>query len=320
MLYSQKTSVILLSLIELLERFSYYGMRSIIVLFAINQLQISDQEALKLYGTFSLWIFIIPFPAGIISDAFLKQKQAVFIGGILSLIGYALLITEQMYPVGIGLILIVLGTGFVRPNLVVLVGRLFKKTDKNRGFGFMFYYFMINIGAFLSALLVGYLADFYGYKYGFAVTAIATFVYFFIFYFTKDHIQLIEQNIEEEYIENDKLEHTILDFELTQTKKFNPNQTFLIFILIFIITFFWQIFEVIGINIQNVLPEPDLSSSDSYYMSLNRYSFQLYNSIFLVLVTCLFYFAWYLSGLGSTILKIAFSMLLMGISAQLVST
>jgi POT family proton-dependent oligopeptide transporter len=316
--YSQKTSVFILSLIELFERFSYYGMRSIIVLFAINRLDIDDLDAISLYGSFSFFIFIIPLPAGIISDVFFKQKQGVLLGGILSLLGYSLLITEQMYSIGIGLILIGIGTGFVKPNLTVLVGRLFEKTDKNRGFGFMFYYFMINVGAFLSALLVGVLADKYGYRYGFIATAISTFIFLILFYLTKDRLQLIEKNVEERCIETNNLDDTVLDIELTQNKKFDPNPHILIFMLIFIITFFYQIFDVISNKIHSILAAIESSISESIFTQLNTYTFQIFNSSILLAITIIFYIVWYFRGLGSTISKISIAVILMGIASLII--
>ena len=131
--YSQRTSVILLSFIEFFERFSYYGVRALLILYVTVDLGMERGSALNYYAWFSAFIFMIPLPAGIISDLFFKQKQGVFYGGIIALLGYGLLISGQIQMLGIGVVLIGIGTGLIKPNLTVLVGRLFEKTDKNRG-------------------------------------------------------------------------------------------------------------------------------------------------------------------------------------------
>ena len=165
--YSQKTAVILLAFLEFLERFSYYGVRSVIILYSMDILEFESEYTFSIYSKFMIIGFILPLPAGIISDAFFKQKKGILYGGLIALLGYLMLITEEMLPVGIGLILALVGTGLIKPNLTVLVGRLFEKTDKNRGFAFLVYHFLINLAAFFSILIVGYISNKYGFKYGF---------------------------------------------------------------------------------------------------------------------------------------------------------
>ena len=121
-----------------------------IVLFAIGSsgLDMDSNDALYYYGLFTMLVYVVPLLTGLITDFSIKQKNAVILGGVLSLIGYLLITTGQMTAVALGLLLIAFGTGFVNPNLTVLLGRFYDKSERNRDFGFIFYYLMINVGAF----------------------------------------------------------------------------------------------------------------------------------------------------------------------------
>ena len=315
--YSQRTSVILLSFIEFFERFSYYGVRALLILYVTVDLGMERGSALNYYAWFSAFIFMIPLPAGIISDLFFKQKQGVFYGGIIALLGYGLLISGQIQMLGIGVVLIGIGTGLIKPNLTVLVGRLFEKTDKNRGFAFMFYYLMINMGAFISILILGYLGETFGFRLGFVLATISTMLFLILFYLTKDRLRIVETNVDERYIENNQINDSILDAELTESKSFNPNPHILILIVTFIIIFFWQTLELISTQIYIFLSENDSLSFG--HMILDNNILQTFNSLFIIPITLIFYIIWYYKGLGSTLIKIAFAMILMGLAALIVA-
>ena len=128
---------------EMWERFSYYGMRAILVLYLVTQtdgfnpgLGWTDGEALALYGWYTMMVYVMSIPGGIIADRFIGQKQAVYVGGVLLLIGHSVLAIEQSWAFYSGLVLIVLGVGMLKPNISTMVGGLYKKGDIRRDKGF----------------------------------------------------------------------------------------------------------------------------------------------------------------------------------------
>lgn len=317
--YSQRTSVLFLSLIEFLERFSFYGTRVIILLFATdeNGLGLQRSDALSNYAYLITLLFILPLPAGIISDFTIKQKNGILLGGIVALAGYTFLIMEEMNFIIIGLILMAIGTSFVRTNLTVLIGRLYEKTDKNRGFGFMIFYFALNLGAFLGILVTGIISEEHGWKYGFMISTFVTLLYVILFYFIKDQLPLIEKNINQHYLETNSLDDTISDSELIKNKK-SPKYASIILIIILMIinSLFWNFHEVGNDTLFAFLRIQEGFKILGYDIPvLLLSSFTAGFNLILMLLLCII---WYSQGIGSTIGKIASSIILLGISMQLV--
>jgi len=142
---------------EMWERFSYYGMRAILTLYLVEKtdainpgLGWTDIEALSLYGWYTMMVYVMSIPGGIIADKFLGQKKSVYVGGVLLLIGHSILAVEQTWAFYSGLVFIVLGVGMLKPNISTMVGGLYKTGDLRRDKGFTLFYIGINIGAFSS--------------------------------------------------------------------------------------------------------------------------------------------------------------------------
>jgi len=164
---------------EMWERFSFYGMRAILVLYLTKQtmgenpgLGWTDSDALVLYGWYTMLVYVMAIPGGIIADRWLGQKKTVFIGGILIAIGQLTLAMEGMVPFYTGLGLIISGVGLLKPNISTMVGGLYKEGDSRRDSGFIIFYIGINIGAASAPLLVGYIGEVYGWHYGFGLAGI----------------------------------------------------------------------------------------------------------------------------------------------------
>lgn len=162
---------------EMWERFSYYGMRALLVLYISSA--ISDgglgwakSDALVLYGWYTMLVYVMSIPGGIIADRLLGQKKSVMYGAIILVAGHGILAIEQMWAFYTGLILIILGVGMLKPNISTMVGGLYKQGDLRRDKGFTIFYIGINVGAFLSALIVGYIGENYGWHYGFGLAGI----------------------------------------------------------------------------------------------------------------------------------------------------
>ena len=152
---------------ELWERFSYYGMRAILVLYLVSEtsgenpgMGWSEASALALYGWYTMFVYLATIPGGILADRYLGQRKSVMLGGLLLCFGHGILAVEALWAFYTGLVFIVLGVGCLKGNISTMVGGLYGKDDHNkRDMGFYIFYMGINIGAAASALLVGYIAE-----------------------------------------------------------------------------------------------------------------------------------------------------------------
>ena len=170
----------ILFLTEMWERFSYYGMRAILVLYLVGEVGIenaglgwSNEDALALYGWYTMFVYVASIPGGIIADKILGQKKSVFVGGMLLVAGHSVLAIEAMWAFYTGLTLIVMGVGMLKPNISTMVGGLYPKHEQDkRDLGFYIFYMGINLGAAASALIVGYIGETIGWHYGFGLAGI----------------------------------------------------------------------------------------------------------------------------------------------------
>ena len=178
-LFGHPIGLFVLFFTEMWERFSYYGMRAILVLYLVAEtteinpgLGWTKGEALSLYGWYTMMVYVMSVPGGYLADKFLGQRKSVTIGGVLLLIGHSVLAVENLTAFYAGLIFIVLGVGMLKPNISTMVGGLYKQGDVRRDKGFTIFYIGINLGAFLSSLVVGYVGETYGWHYGFGLAGI----------------------------------------------------------------------------------------------------------------------------------------------------
>jgi len=149
---------------ELWERFSYYGMRSILVLYMVapaeqGGLGFDVKSATSLYGSYTMWVYLTALPGGLMADRLLGAKLAVLLGGIVIACGHVSMIFHSMSLFYAGLTLIAIGTGLLKPNISTMVGSLYGENDPRRDSGFSIFYMGINIGAILAPFCVGYLAQ-----------------------------------------------------------------------------------------------------------------------------------------------------------------
>ena len=163
---------------EMWERFSYYGMRALLVLYLTKSLidgglGFTDENASLLYGFFTGFVYFTPLIGGWLADNYLGQRKAIVIGAVLMMLGQFSLATESSLPfLYTGLVLLIIGNGFFKPNISVIVGNLYKPGDPRKDSAFTIFYMGINVGAFFAPLLTGYMALTYGYRYGFLVAGI----------------------------------------------------------------------------------------------------------------------------------------------------
>ena len=149
---------------ELWERFSYYGMRALLTLFMVapvasGGLGFDNQRAGVIYGTYAMAVYMLSIPGGFLADNFLGARRSVLIGGIIIACGHFALAFQSETTFFLGLILIALGTGMLKPNISSMVGSLYEAGDSRRDAGFSIFYTGINIGAFIAPLVTGWLAQ-----------------------------------------------------------------------------------------------------------------------------------------------------------------
>lgn len=153
-----------LFLTELWERFSYYGMRAILVLFMVapateGGLGFDTVQASSLYGTYTMAVYLLALPGGYLADRWLGQRHAVLAGALVMSAGQFVLIVHAMWAFYLGLSMIAVGTGLLKPNISALVGRLYGPGDVRRDSGFSIFYMGINVGALMAPLVCGWLAE-----------------------------------------------------------------------------------------------------------------------------------------------------------------
>ena len=154
---------------EMWERFSYYGMRAILFLFMVETVKngglgFSQAAAGEIYGDYTMCVYLSSLPGGLIADKLIGPRKAILLGGIIIALGHFTMAVQSLTTFYCGMILIVLGTGLLKPNISTMVGRLYSPTDVRRDAGFSIYYMGINIGATLSPLVCGYLAQDKGFQ------------------------------------------------------------------------------------------------------------------------------------------------------------
>ena len=148
---------------ELWERFSYYGMRSILILYmtstaAQGGLGFSVKDAASIYGTYAMSVYLTALPGGLIADYITGARLAVFLGGVIIACGHFSMVFHSMTFFYLGLVLIAIGTGLLKPNISAMVGGLYRENDPRRDSGFSIFYMGINLGSVLAGFVVGYLA------------------------------------------------------------------------------------------------------------------------------------------------------------------
>ncbi|MCS6900079.1 MAG: peptide MFS transporter, partial [Myxococcales bacterium] len=155
---------------EAWERFSYYGMRALLVLYMTKHLKFDRSEALGIYAMYTGLVYLTPIAGGALADAILGRRKAVLIGGLLMALGHLAMAFESLLFYALGLLIV--GNGFFKPNISTIVGGLYEENDPRRDGGFTIFYMGINLGAFFSPIVCGFLGEKIGWHYGFSAAAV----------------------------------------------------------------------------------------------------------------------------------------------------
>ncbi|MCY8231171.1 peptide MFS transporter [Priestia endophytica] len=276
---------------EAWERFSYYGMRAILVLYltataASGGLGVDKATALSLYGTFTSAVYITPMIGGYLTDRYLGRRLAITLGGIIMAVGnFSIFLHQSMAALYIGLALLIIGNGFFKPNISTLVGDLYEENDPRRDGAFTIFYMGINVGAFFAPLVVGLMS----YKYGFLTAAIGMIVG-----------QVLFNTLAKRYLGDLGLKPTRkIQQEKTHTTKApltkqEKMRTLAIVILAFVTIAFWTAFEQAGSSLTLYTQEHIDRHIGSFTVPTEW--FQSLNAMFIVLLAPIMSIVWYKLG------------------------
>ena len=231
---------------ELWERFSYYGMRALFTIFLVAETTSqnpgfgwSNEEALWLYGWYTMLVYIAAIPGGWIADNLLGQKKMVMLGGLLLCLGHGILAFDSELSFYIGCAFIILGVGGLKPNISSMVGGLYPPGDERRDLGFYIFYMGINLGAFLAPLFCGWVGETYNWHYGFGLAAIGMAVGQITYYFGQKYLVGVGE-LKKISIEKKK---ELSQKKLTPVEKDRVKVLLISFLMIII---FWGAFEQAG--------------------------------------------------------------------------
>ncbi|WP_414712248.1 oligopeptide:H+ symporter, partial [Sphingomonas sp.] len=165
---------------EMWERFSYYGMRALLIFYLTKHWLFDDGKANLIYGAYTSLVYITPVLGGYLADRYLGQRKAVLFGGVLLTLGHLLMGFEgdggqasaAINVFWLALAFIIVGSGFLKANISVIVGQLYSRTDIRRDGAYTIFYVGINVGAALGTILAGWLGETYGWGWGFGAAGV----------------------------------------------------------------------------------------------------------------------------------------------------
>ncbi len=174
----------LLFMAEMWERFSYYGMRALLIFYLIQHWLFEESKAYVIYGAYTALVYIAPVVGGYLADKYIGQRKAVLFGAVLLTFGHFFMAFEgsggQADPFinvfWLALALIIVGSGFLKANISVIVGQLYPRTDVRRDPAYTIFYMGINVGAATASIICGYLGQTYGWQYGFGLAGVGMLI------------------------------------------------------------------------------------------------------------------------------------------------
>ena len=310
---SHPKGLYLLFATEMWERFSYYGMRALLILYLTKSyidggLGFTEESATLIYGFFTGFVYFTPLIGGWLADRYLGQRRSITIGGILMMLGQFCLAARQdtlfLYA---GLLLLIIGNGFFKPNISTLVGRLYEENDTRRDAGFIIFYMGINIGAFFSPLITGYLAVRYGYTYGFLAAGIGMLIGIVIYMSLGG--RMLKDIRKKMPRQTDK---SLSEIPLTDEEK---DRTWVIFVIVIFCTIFFAGFEQAGSSM-NLYTDKFINRQIGNFTIPTEW-FQSLNPLMIVMLAPFFSSMWmFLSRHGkepSIPVKMGLGMILLGV-------
>lgn len=296
---------------ELWERFSYYGMRSVLILYmtsaaAQGGLGFSVKDAATLYGLYTSSVYLTAVPGGLIADYLTGARLAVFIGGIIIAAGHFSMVFRSTTAFYLGLILISIGTGLLKPNISTMVGGLYRQNDPRRDSGFSIFYMGINVGSVLAAIVVGYLAkgetfkSFLswmgqdpnaGWHYGFGAAGVGMVLGLIIYALNQRHLKNVGKKIPRASRNKPANKTEVVREPLTRD---DWKRIAAIFIFFLFTILFWGAYEQKGASLN--LFADRLVRTEIFGMSFPVPYLQMLTGIFVIMLAPVFSYFWVRMG------------------------
>jgi POT family proton-dependent oligopeptide transporter len=185
----QPKQLYILFFAEMWERFSFYGMKALLLAYMVTQLHFDEAKGYAIFGSYTALVFTMPMFGGWIADQYLGYRKSILFGGILMAIGHLILALPNEWSFFYGMSFIICGNGFFKPNISSMVGTLYAKNDPRKDSGFSLFYTGINIGAALGGLLCGYVGQKINWHYGFGLAGLLMILGLMVFYFGQKMLQ-----------------------------------------------------------------------------------------------------------------------------------
>jgi len=299
------------------ERFSYYGMRALLMLYMISKMtdhmagmNFSDKTSGLVYGLFNGLCYLFPFFGGLVADRLIGERRSVTYGGILIGIGLLILsINNTLLPFVTGLTFIAVGSGFFKPTVIAMIGELYEQGDPRRDSAFTLYYQLFNGAVFTAPLICGAVAVYYGYRTGFVVAAVAVVLSMICYWIMAPRIL---GTVGKEPKAKQRIKNNVEVLPLTKEEK---DRISVILVLLFFVTFFWAGYEQAGSSL-TVFTEKFINRS-VFGFEIPTPWFQSLNPFLVLILGFPFSYLWIkLSKIDknpSTPVKMGFGMVLLGI-------
>ena len=313
-LFGHPVGLFVLFFTELWERFSYYGMRALFTIFLVAETNDknpgfgwTNEEAIWLYGWYTMLVYVAAIPGGWVADNLLGQKKTVMLGGLLLCLGHGILAFDSEVSFYIGCAFIILGVGGLKPNISSMVGGLYPKGDERRDLGFYIFYLGINLGAFFAPLLCGWVGETYNWHYGFGLAAIGMAIGQITYYYGQPYLE----GVGDLAFSNSEEKKQLKEKKLTPIEKDRVKVLLISFLMIII---FWGAFEQAG-GLMNLYAKQKM---DRMLMGFEIPAswFQSLNAFFIVTLAVVVGGIWMrIKAKGkeaSSIFKIAVGILVMG--------
>ncbi len=253
LLMGHPSGLFILFFTEMWERFSYYGMRALLVLFLTSAMidggwGWSREEALGLYGTYTMLVYFSPILGGLIADKFMGYRNAVALGALIMTLGHASMALDTPMALYIGIGLLVAGNGLFKPNISSIINGVYKHAQEKKDGAFTIFYMGVNAGAFLGIMLCGYIGETYGWHYGFGLAGIFMFFGMLQFWFSQGIFGNVGLAPSKQVDLSDAVEGHVQQNikEQEVSSKVQSDRYIVVGILAFFTVFFWAAFEQAG--------------------------------------------------------------------------
>ncbi|MCF6306526.1 MAG: peptide MFS transporter [Flavobacteriaceae bacterium] len=253
LLMGHPSGLFILFFTEMWERFSYYGMRALLVLFLTSAIldggwAWSREEAMGLYGTYTMLVYFTPIIGGILADRLLGYRTAVAIGALIMTLGHASMAFDTPWSLYVGIGLLIAGNGLFKPNITSIINGVYKNAQEKKDGAFTIFYMGVNAGAFLGIMLCGYIGETKGWHFGFGLAGIFMFLGMLQFWFSQKifgNVGLSPSktvDLSDAITAEDKIENN----EVVVSDNVQRDRYIVVGILAIFTVFFWAAFEQAG--------------------------------------------------------------------------